>query len=171
MAGMERSALKFWVSIALRSVLAGLFFYAASLKLLDPATFQQDIYNFAILPWVLSGIAALYLPWLEIVAAGALFLGRRAGAVLLLALMLVFTAAIALAWARGLEISCGCFGATAGPTNYPLKLTENAAIIAGLVLWLWLVRGQASSAQTNPPHLEAAASRKTETPPHLIRSR
>lgn len=127
-------------NLFLRVALAGLFFYAGGVKLMDPATFQSDITNFNLLPWALAGVAAIYLPWLEIIAAGAL-LGRSRGAAFLLGLLMTaFTLAVATAWARGLDINCGCFGASDSPTNYPRKVAENVAIIAVLGGWLWLDR-------------------------------
>lgn len=135
---MGKTSLKSSANLVLRSLLGGLFLYAGASKLADPAAFQIDIYNFALLPWAAAALAALYLPWLEIVCAGALIAGKQAAGLLLAALMVVFTLAIAVAWARGLEISCGCFGTTDGPTNYPLKLAENGAILTGLAAWLWL---------------------------------
>jgi putative oxidoreductase len=144
--------------LVLRLVLAGLFFYAASQKLLDPAAFQTDIANFRLLPWALAGIAALYLPWLEIVCAVALLARRPAAGLLLTVLMGIFTLAIAIAWARGLEISCGCFGATSGPTNYPLKLVENLAIVAGLAAWLWVNEKHVRLLPAKAPPAHSAAA-------------
>ena len=53
-----------------------------------------------------------FLPWLEIVTAMALLLGRLyLGALLSVSgLGVVFAVAVGSAWWRGLDISCGCFG-------------------------------------------------------------
>lgn len=100
--------------LAARLVLAGLFLYAGVLKALAPAAFAADIANFRLLPLFASGLLAVYLPWLELLAAGALFFRRwRAGAALVLAFLgAVFLGALALARIRGLDITCGCFGHT-----------------------------------------------------------
>jgi putative oxidoreductase len=151
---MEKTKIAHAANLVLRLVLAGLFLYAGGSKLADPSAFQVDIFNFAILPWAAAGVAAVYLPWLEILCAGALIARKPAAGLLLTVLMVVFTLAIATAWGRGLEVSCGCFGATDGPTNYPLKLTENFAILAGLGAWLWLEFRQ----ENGPPHAFADES-------------
>ncbi len=119
-------------------VIGGLFIYAGTQKLLDPAAFQIDISNYQLVPFSAAGALAVYLPWLEILS-GAALLGRRpAGAILLLLMTLVFTIAIASAWARGLNINCGCFGGGETATNYPLALARNFLLLAGLTTWLLL---------------------------------
>jgi putative oxidoreductase len=95
------------------AVLAGaIFVYAGVVKALDPARFANDIANFKLLPWHATVLLALYLPWLEIICGAALIFKRLvSGALLILGLLcLVFLGALGLAKARGLDISCGCFG-------------------------------------------------------------
>lgn len=114
----------------LRLGAAGLFLYAAVLKVLDPREFLTAIESFRLFPYPVA-LAGVYLvPWLEITAAVALLTpALRAGGVLtLLVLMLFFTGIIMVSLARGLDITCGCFGAT-NETNYPLKILQNSGII------------------------------------------
>lgn len=101
-----------WFLFGARLVLAGLFLYAGVAKAIAPETFAADIANFRLLPLFASGLLAVYLPWLEILAGGALLVGRwRGGAALVLALLsAVFLGALASARIRGLDIACGCFG-------------------------------------------------------------
>ena len=82
--------------------------------------------------------AAFYLPYLEILCGACLLLRRwQAGALALLGgLMLVFIAALASAWGRGLDIACGCFGADGEPGHYGLALARDLALLAALG-WLW----------------------------------
>lgn len=89
-----------------------LFVYAGILKVLDPAQSATDIANFRLLPHTAAVALALYLPWLEIFCGTALaFRKFHGGALLLLtAMTLVFFFALVSAKARGLDISCGCFG-------------------------------------------------------------
>ena len=56
---------------------------------------------------------ALALPWLELVAGFGLLIPQiRRGSALVIALLLfAFIILHASAWARGLDISCGCFSA------------------------------------------------------------
>ena len=95
------------------ALLAGaIFVYAGALKALDPARFADDIANFKLLPWHATVLLALYLPWLEIICGVALIFKQcYSGALVILGLLcIVFLGALASAKARGLDISCGCFG-------------------------------------------------------------
>jgi hypothetical protein len=82
------------------------------LSLLDPVGFARDIDNYKLLPWPVAVALGLYLPWLEILSGLALVTRRLyRGALLILTLLTtVFIAASIIAKARGLDISCGCFG-------------------------------------------------------------
>jgi uncharacterized membrane protein YphA (DoxX/SURF4 family) len=99
-----------WV---LRVLLAMILVVAGIAKAFDPETFAVEIDRFQLTPWSLSVVLAFFLPWLEIVTAIALFLRKLyLGALLSVSgLGIVFTVAVGSAWWRGLDISCGCFGA------------------------------------------------------------
>ena len=123
---------------ALRFLTGGLFAVAGALKALDPARFAADIDHYRLLPYFAVAPLALYFPWLEIVCGLAMITGaaRRSALLLLFALIVVFTAAVAAAWARGLDITCGCFGA-ASAVPLSLALVRNAVL--GIVLF-FLIR-------------------------------
>jgi hypothetical protein len=93
--------------------LALVFTVAAVPKLIDPGSFANDLLNYRVLPEGLVGLVALFVPALELVIAGALLWPRyRRGAALSSALLLLgFAAAMAQARIRGIDLSCGCFGA------------------------------------------------------------
>jgi len=120
-----------------RLVLAGVFLAAAAPKLADPAGFAAAIANYRAFPEALVNLVATVVPALELVAALALLSPwRRGGALLLGALLLGFTALLALSLARGLDVACGCFGGAADPTQTdpvrPLHLLRNLGLL-GLV--------------------------------------
>lgn len=112
-----------------RIILGGTFTVAATLKIKDPSGFVADIGHYRIVPYVLSVALASYLPWLELVCAGAvLFRWRERGALLLLfGLCMLFISALVSAWSRGLDISCGCFGHTLSAT-IPIALARNTVL-------------------------------------------
>jgi hypothetical protein len=116
---------------------AGVFLYAAGLKILDPRQFVMDIKNYRIMPeWSLN-LMALLLPWWEAGAALALILPRtrRAGAMLIAGMLVMFIAAVSYAALyKGYHISCGCFGKK-GSTMAGLK---TIALDVGLLLGTWL---------------------------------
>src|ERR1700736_6984605 len=99
-----------WRIVAI--IMGGLFIYAGIVKVIDPAEFARDIDNYKILPWQVSVVFGLYLPWVEILCGLALSARvlYRGGAFILTALMALFIVITILAKARGLDISCGCFG-------------------------------------------------------------
>jgi len=78
---------------------------------------------------------AFYLPWLEILCGFALvvrFLYRGALSIST-ALIVVFTLATIAAKARGLDITCGCFGHASQHWSFPAHLLTNLAILAALL--------------------------------------
>jgi len=120
-------------------VLAGIFIYAGALKAIDPVQFASDIDNYKLLPWPVSVAIAFYLPWLEILCAlGLVFRFLYRGALSILsASIVVFTLATIAAKARGLDITCGCFGHASQNWSFPSHLATNLAILAGLLALLF----------------------------------
>jgi putative oxidoreductase len=95
-------------------VLVGIVLAAAgSAKAFQPETFSIEVDRFQLTPWLLSVVLGYFLPWLEIVTAIALFYRPLyLGALLAVSgLGMLFAVAVGSAWWRGLDISCGCFGA------------------------------------------------------------
>ena len=119
------------VSLAARVVLGLLFLYAASLKLVDLPTFASSIEGYRITPNEWSPMIALAVPSVEVVVGLALVAGLHArGAALLSAAMLIaFSAAIAQAMVRGINIDCGCFGASSPQKADSLALLRNSALL------------------------------------------
>ena len=120
--------------LILRCAVGLLFLYAGGVKITDTQQFAYAIQNYRLLPWTASIVLAVYLPWLEVVCALALISGRLyLGALAALAGMTVmFMGALGSAWARGLDVACGCFGLESNSTNYPLHLGGNALVLAAL---------------------------------------
>ncbi len=130
--------------VALLRIALGAIFLAAALpKLQDPAAFSKAVANYRMLPVPYERALALVLPPLELFIGAFLILGvLDAGASLLaFVLMIVFTAAVGSALARGLDISCGCFESHGGTKVGMKKIVENLAIT--LAAW-WVVRGDRS---------------------------
>ena len=132
--------------MACRVILGGLFLIAGLTKAYDPAGFATEIQNYHLLPWVGGVLLSLFLPWVEIIAASALFLKRfERGALLLIgAMLIVYCAALISAMARGLNIDCGCFGRLISSTGIVWALIRNAGLmIPAGILWIFGLRGQA----------------------------
>src|SRR4030095_13487786 len=115
-------------------IIAAIFIYAGVLKALDPVQLAHDIDHYKILPWMLGVGLAFYLPWLDILCRLAvIFLLFYRGALsILTALVVVFLVATIAAKARGLDITCGCFGPASQYWSFPPHLGLDLAIIAAL---------------------------------------
>ena len=102
-----------------RLVLGGIFTYASFDKILHPFEFAEVVYNYQLLPDVLVNLASLFLPWLELLVGLSLILGIwLPGAVLICnALLLIFFTTLLFNMARGLDIDCGCFTTSIGPSS------------------------------------------------------
>ncbi len=125
------------ITLVLRLLFGAVFIWSGIAKLKDPISFAESVRNFQIIGDPIAPALALFIPWVEIIAGIAVMIGKglRGGAGILLASLIVFTAAIGVAWARGLDISCGCFGGS-GAVNYPLKISQNFLLLAmGFVVW------------------------------------
>ena len=129
-------------------IVGALFIFAGLTKIadiypfqvLDPMEFARGIDNYKILPWAVSVGLALYLPWLEIICGLALLFRRfYSGALaLLLTLLVVFIGATIAAKARGIDITCGCFGHVSDHMSFAWHLVLDFAILAGvIILWRW----------------------------------
>ena len=121
-------------------IIGALFVYAGALKAWDPVRFAGDIENYHVLPWAVNVRLAFFLPWLEIICGLALIFRRLySGALaLVLALLLIFIGASIAAKARGIDISCGCFGHVSDQLSFAWHLVLDFAILAGVIaLWKW----------------------------------
>ena len=124
-----------WLAVPARWYLGALFVGACLHKIADPGSFALDVATYDILPLALVNLTAIVLPWVELAAGGLLLLGWRvrAGALLVAAMMALFVAALAVALARGLDMSCGCF-ASQGAAEDPISLLTVARDLGWLAL-------------------------------------
>ncbi|HPW19087.1 MAG TPA: MauE/DoxX family redox-associated membrane protein [Candidatus Aminicenantes bacterium] len=124
--------------LVFRVVLGGLFIYAGVVKVVDPLGFAQDIRNYRLVGQSLSFLAALVLPWLEILAGAFLVSGVcRRGAALAITVLLVFFIVLTLVtMARGLDVDCGCFGSLSRKSGWSVVLEDLGMLALGLSLLL-----------------------------------
>jgi len=123
-------------------IVGGVFIYAGAIKALDPVRFASDIDNYKILPWFIGVRLAFYLPWLEILCGLALISRRLylGGLSILTALVAVFLIVTIAAKARGLDITCGCFGHASKNWNFTGHLALDLAILAALLALYFRLR-------------------------------
>lgn len=124
-------------ALVLRVTLGAMFAYTGGEKLFRLDSFARDIANYHMVSPQVGAWLAMTIPSFELVVAVCLLIGCWARAAVLwsIGLTLMFIGAIGVAWSRGLDISCGCFGSTA-KTNYPLHMTGLVAMLLVLV-FVW----------------------------------
>jgi uncharacterized membrane protein YphA (DoxX/SURF4 family) len=104
-----------WAGLATRLVAGGIWLTAGVAKIADLEQFRSQVHAYALLPGALEAPFAYAIPFVEVALGLYLAVGLliRPAAVLGCLLMVVFIAAMAQAWARGLSLDCGCFGTLA----------------------------------------------------------
>jgi len=137
------SSIRPWLGTVVRLGLGGVWLYAGISKLSDPRAFLQAVRAYDASPEWLSKALAYGLPVFEVCLGVLLVAGviTRAAAILSAPLMLMFLIGVVQASARGLKITCGCFGGggvTTGPTHYTLDILRDVGLLvlaAYLILW------------------------------------
>ena len=129
-----------WLCLGARWYLGGVFLLACIHKIADPAAFALDVATYDIAPTALVNLVAICLPWVELAAALMLIVGVRVrpGALLVAAMMAIFTAALLAALARGLDMSCGCF-ASQGVEEDPISWLTVARDLVWLLMAVYVL--------------------------------
>ncbi len=133
-----------WFGLLARLVVGGVWIAAGAIKLTDPNTSIQAVKAYDLLPISVVEPVGYLLPALEVVIGLALVLGvmTRGAAAISALLFVAFIIGIASAWARGLEIDCGCFGGGgADPdaaSKYPWEIARDVGllVLSGYLVWL-----------------------------------
>src|SRR5919112_2443104 len=133
-----------WISTAARLGLAAVWLVAGGLKVGDLAASGRAVNAYQLFPYEVAKVVGAVQPFLEI-ALGLLLLAGlavRLSAGISAVLLLIFIGGIVSAWARGLQIDCGCFssgGDLAGGQNpqYAWELARDVGflVLAAILLW------------------------------------
>jgi putative oxidoreductase len=131
---VNRARAPFWWLA--RLALAAVFLGACLAKIRDPEAFALAVYRYRLLPGTWVNAVAILLPWIELTSGLAVLAPRprlrAAGAFVITGMLAVFTIAISLNLARGIEASCGCFTTRAdAAVSDAWNLLRN-----GSLLWL-----------------------------------
>ena len=124
-----------WISTAARLGLAAVWLLAGGLKVADTQQAVQAVAAYELLPPALEPIVGFGLPLFEIALGLLLLVGllTRPAAIASIALLVLFMAGVASAWARGLAIDCGCFGGggsvAPGKTEYVQELLRDTGFM------------------------------------------
>jgi uncharacterized membrane protein YphA (DoxX/SURF4 family) len=132
-----------WIGLVCRLTLGGVLFVAGYLKVDKLEVSQMAVRSYELLPIPLANFLGQTLPFFEVVVGLLLIVGAATRAVAALGgfTMFIFIIAIAQAWARGLNIDCGCFGGggtvAPGETRYLQEILRDAGLVA---MALFLIR-------------------------------
>jgi uncharacterized membrane protein YphA (DoxX/SURF4 family) len=133
---------KEWIGLLARLVVGVVDLLAGLAKFSDPAANVRQVRAFQILPEAVVPTVGHALPTAELIIGGALILGllTRLFAVIGALFFIAFIIGIAAAWARGLEINCGCFGSQGVPADPQRQYAIDIARDIGLLLCcVWLI--------------------------------
>ena len=134
--------MKHWIGVLARLIVGVVDVWAGVVKFPDPAGNVRQVRAFQILPEAVVPTVGHALPTVEILIGAMLILGllTRTFAVLAGIFFVAFIIGIASAWARGLEINCGCFGSHGVPADPHRQYAVDIARDLGLVICAaWLV--------------------------------
>jgi uncharacterized membrane protein YphA (DoxX/SURF4 family) len=132
------------VGVVARLIVGGVWVAAGLLKVPDPAENVRAVRAYQLLPESVVPTVGYALPIVEVVVGACLILGllTRVNGVLSCLLLVAFIVGIASAWARGLQIDCGCFGGGGGPAEnasakYPWELARDFGLLflSGWLVW------------------------------------
>ena len=119
-----------------RVILGIIFIYASYDKILDPAGFSKNIHNFHVTPLAVENLAALIIPWMELIIGVFLIFGvfLEGSISITIGLYIFFIIILSQAVFRGIDVHCGCFKtvADAGVTDLRFELIKR--IIEDFVL-------------------------------------
>ena len=119
-----------WTGTVARLVVGVVWIVAGLLKLPDPAASVRAVRAYQLLPESTVTVIGYGLPILELCLGLLLVvgLGTRAVAVLSALLFVAYIVGISSAWARGLQIDCGCFGEGASPRTRPASIPARSRV-------------------------------------------
>lgn len=125
-----------WLGLIARLILGGVLFVAGYLKVSAPDKSQMAVRAYEMLPIPVANTLGLVLPFAEVAMGALLILGSltRVMAALGGFTMVIFIIAISQAWARGLNIDCGCFGGGGAVEPGQTKYLEEILRDTGLAL-------------------------------------
>ena len=135
-----------WFGLAARLVVGGVWIAAGALKLPDPAASVRAVRAYDLLPEAVVPTVGHLLPVLEVVVGVCLVLGllTRAMAAVSALLFVAFIVGIASAWARGLQIECGCFGGggynSGASGDYPWEIARDVGLLLLSAYLVWRPR-------------------------------
>jgi uncharacterized membrane protein YphA (DoxX/SURF4 family) len=130
-----------YLQFVLRFVIGGMFIYVAYNKLTNPEDFAKAIKNYDMLPLSVINIMAIILPYIELFSGLFLILGmlKKGSSAVIMISLIIFIIALTSAYARGLNIDCGCgfstlINETASKNELFIRIFEDILMLIGIVI-------------------------------------
>jgi uncharacterized membrane protein YphA (DoxX/SURF4 family) len=134
-----------WLAVPARLVVGGVWLVAGLAKIGDPDSSVRAVRAYQLVPDPLERTVGYALPLLEICLGILLVIGlaQRLAAIASAVLLVGFVVGISTAWARGLQIECGCFGGGGAAVGedataaYKWDIARDVGLLAlaGLLSW------------------------------------
>ena len=136
-----------WAATVARLAVGAVFTYSGWTKIVDIDGTIRSVRAYQLLPEAMVPAVGTALPAVELALAVLLLSGllTRVAAAITVPISSAFFIGVASAWARGLQIECGCFG-NGGPTAHPVPGYVRELVLNGLIVALcgFLLRRPAS---------------------------
>jgi uncharacterized membrane protein YphA (DoxX/SURF4 family) len=127
-----------YFQLVLRLIIGGVFVYASMDKLMNQEEFARAIYNYKFLPDVFINVFAIIMPYLELIAGIFLIFGifKKGSSFIISFLLIIFLISLTQAYARGLDISCGCFSleTVSQKSDILLRIFEDIFLLIGSLI-------------------------------------
>ncbi len=130
-----------YLQFILRLVIGGMFIFVAINKLINPEEFAKAIKNYDMLPLSLINIIAITLPYIELFSGLFLIIGiyKRGSSAIIGISLIFFIIALSSAYARGLDIDCGCGFSSlvqenASKNELLIRIFEDILMLIGVVI-------------------------------------
>ena len=131
------------VSVIIPLLIGVVFIYAGFLKLLDPAAFAWNIYQYGLVPRDLVSVTAIGLPAIEVIAGAGFMFSVRGSMALIAGLLVMFAFVLGYALLNGLNVDCGCFSAgEPGPEGLRKALIRDVIMMVGIFYIYWFRKNE-----------------------------
>lgn len=127
-----------YLLIAFRIILGAIFIYASVNKLFNAEEFAKAIKNYDMMPLGVINMLAIILPYVEFITGILLVTGiyKKGSSAIAILSLFVFLIALTTAFARGLDINCGCFSLenTSSKSDILTRIIEDIFMLAVAII-------------------------------------
>jgi uncharacterized membrane protein YphA (DoxX/SURF4 family) len=130
-----------YLQFVLRLIIGGMFIYVAYNKLINPEEFAKAIKNYDMMPFWIINIMAIILPYIELFSGIFLILGifKKGSSMIIAISLFIFIIALTTAYARGLNIDCGCGFSSliqekASKNELLIRVFEDIFMLIGIII-------------------------------------